>query len=250
MFALRYFIEFSYNGKSYHGWQSQPNAVSVQEVLESALSKILRSKINVMGAGRTDTGVHAAQMFAHFDIETAFDTDNVLFKLNCFLPADIAIHRIFQVRDKAHARFDALSRTYIYRIATRKNVFLYDFAYHVYFPLDIDKMNDACGILLGYNDFQCFSKSNTDVKTFLCTIKEAFWEYDDTVLVFTITADRFLRNMVRAIVGTMIEIGMGKIEVGKLHDIIQSKDRGQAGFSVPAQGLYLTNITYPDTIKP
>ncbi|MCK7591363.1 tRNA pseudouridine(38-40) synthase TruA [Subsaxibacter sp. CAU 1640] len=246
---MRYFIEFSYNGKEYHGWQNQPNAISVQRVLEEALSKLLRTKISVMGAGRTDAGVHASQMFAHFDIEDSFDVESIVFKLNCFLPKNIAIHNIFRVNDKAHARFNATSRTYHYKIATKKNVFTYDLAYHIYFSLDVDKMNAACKILFDYNDFQCFSKSNTDVKTYHCTIKEAFWKLDENQLIFKITADRFLRNMVRAIVGTMIEIGLGKIEVEQLHNIIKSKSRSEAGYSVPANGLYLTNIVYPEKIK-
>ncbi|HLT32314.1 MAG TPA: tRNA pseudouridine(38-40) synthase TruA [Aquaticitalea sp.] len=246
---MRYFIEFSYNGKAYHGWQKQPNAISVQQVLEEALSKLLRMEISVMGAGRTDTGVHASQMFAHFEAEEEFDIDSIIFKLNCFLPKDIAIHEIFKVHQKVHARFNALSRTYNYRIATKKNVFTTDFAYHIYFPLNVELMNTASKILFQYNDFQCFSKSNTDVKTYHCTIKEAFWELKNDELFFTITADRFLRNMVRAIVGTMVEIGQGKLKVEKLHDIIKSKDRSQAGFSVPANGLFLTEIVYPDTIR-
>lgn len=246
---MRYFIEFSYNGKAYHGWQNQPNAISVQQVLEGALSKLLRAKITVMGAGRTDAGVHASQMFAHFEVDEEFEIDSILFKLNCFLPKDIAIHEIFQVHDKAHARFNALSRTYNYRIATKKNVFATDFAYHIFFPLNMDLMNEACKVLFEYNDFQCFSKSNTDVKTYHCHIKEAYWESVGDELIFTITADRFLRNMVRAIVGTMVEIGQGKLQVEKLHDIIKSKDRSEAGFSVPANGLYLTKIVYPDTIN-
>ena len=246
---MRYFIEFSYNGTAYHGWQYQPNAISVQQVLEEALSKMLRTKISVMGAGRTDAGVHASQMFAHFEIEEPLDIDLIIFKLNCFLPKDIAIHAIFEVNPKAHARFNAISRTYNYRISTNKNVFNSDFAYHIFFPLDIEKMNEACKILFDYKDFQCFSKSNTDVKTYYCDIKEAIWKFDNNDLVFTITADRFLRNMVRAIVGTMIEIGLGKLEVNQLHDIIKSKDRSEAGFSVPAQGLFLTKVVYPETIR-
>ena len=246
---MRYFIEFSYNGKAYHGWQSQPNAISVQQVMEEALTKLLRTKISVMGAGRTDAGVHASQMFAHFDIADAFDVDVIIFKLNCYLPKDIAIHQIFKVKEKAHARFNALSRTYNYRIATKKNVFNSDFAYHVYFSLNLYKMNEACKILFQYKDFQCFSKSNTDVKTYHCDIKEAFWKIENDELLFTITADRFLRNMVRAIVGTLIEIGLGKMEVNQLHNIIESKNRSEAGYSVPANGLFLTKIVYPDTIK-
>src|SRR5690606_22600763 len=162
---------------------------------------------------------------------------------------DIAIHEIFKVHQKVHARFNALSRTYNYRIATKKNVFTTDFAYHIYFPLNVELMNTACKILFQYNNFQCFSKSNTDVKTYHCTIKEAVWEMIDGELVFTITADRFLRNMVRAIVGTMITIGLGKIEVEALHQIIQSQNRSEAGFSVPANGLFLTKIVYPESIR-
>lgn len=201
-----------------------------------------------MGAGRTDAGVHASQMYAHFDMDDAFDIEVLLFKINWFLPKDIAIHRIFRVIDKAHARFHALSRTYQYRVSNIKNVFTYDFAYKIYLPLDIEKMNKACAILLQYNDFQCFSKIKTDVKTYKCDIKEAYWTSNETELTFVITADRFLRNMVRAIVGTLVNIGLGKMEVERLHDIIKSKDRNEAGYSVPAHGLYLTDIQYPDTI--
>lgn len=201
-----------------------------------------------MGAGRTDTGVHASQMFAHFDMKEPFDIETLVFKINWFLPNDIAIQRVFKVRDKAHARFHAISRTYHYRISNTKNVFTHDFAYKIHLPLDIEKMNEACDILLQYKDFQCFSKSKTDVKTYFCSIKEAYWELNNSELTFVITADRFLRNMVRAIVGTMVNIGLGKLKVEELHDIINSKDRGEAGFSVPAHGLYLMDIQYPDTI--
>lgn len=245
---MRYFIELSYNGKAYHGWQKQPNAISVQQVLEHALSTLLTVSINIMGAGRTDTGVHAAQMFAHFDTDAAFDIETLIFKANWFLPPDIAIHRIFEVKAAAHARFNALSRTYHYRIATRKNAFTPDFAYKMFRPLDLERMNDACKILLQYRDFQCFSKSNTDVKTYYCTIKEAYWILEKNELIFVITADRFLRNMVRAIVGTLVEIGLGKLEVASLHEIIASKNRSKAGYSVPACGLYLMHIQYPDSI--
>lgn len=246
---MRFFIELSYNGKAYHGWQNQPNAISVQQVFEHALSKLLQENISIMGAGRTDAGVHASQMFAHFDCEKPFDIATLLFKLNSFLPNDIAVYDIFQVKDSAHTRFNAISRTYQYKIATKKNPFLYDYAYHIFFPLNVDKMNEACKILLQYHNFQCFSKSNTDVKTYNCKIMEAFWELNDGELVFTITADRFLRNMVRAIVGTMINIGLGKIEVDALHQIIQSQNRSEAGFSVPANGLFLTKIVYPGSIR-
>lgn len=245
---MRYFIELSYNGKAYHGWQNQPNAISVQQVLEHALTTLLRVQIKIMGAGRTDAGVHASQMYAHFDMEIPFDIEVLIFKINWFLPSDIAIHRIFRVRDKAHARFHAVSRTYKYRISNTKNVFTTDFAYKIHLPLNLEKMNEACSILLEYKDFQCFSKSNTDVKTYHCHIKEAHWVLNDTELTFTIKADRFLRNMVRAIVGTMVNIGLGKLEVEHLHTIIKSKNRSEAGFSVPAHGLYLVDIQYPDTI--
>jgi len=246
---LRYFIELSYNGKGYHGWQNQPNAISVQQVLEEALSVLLQAKIETVGAGRTDAGVHATQMFAHFDLESEIDTPNLVYKLNGFLPKDIAVHQIFKVKEDAHARFDAISRTYHYKISRVKNVFTFDLAYLYQLPLDVEKMNEACKILLEYRDFQCFSKSNTDVKTYNCNIVNANWKAKNNSLTFEITADRFLRNMVRAIVGTMIDIGLGKIEVEDLHDIIISKNRGEAGFSVPAHGLYLEEIMYPKSIK-
>nr|WP_321222315.1 tRNA pseudouridine(38-40) synthase TruA [uncultured Psychroserpens sp.] len=241
---MRFFIELSYNGKAYHGWQNQPDAISVQEVLENALSTILKQKISIMGAGRTDTGVHAMQMFAHFDFEKQLP-NNLIYKLNSFLPQDIAIASIFSVNNDAHARFNAISRTYNYKISTSKNVFNYDFAYALQRPLNIELMNEACTILLQYTNFQCFSKVNTDVKTYNCKLMQAFWTHKNDELIFTIQADRFLRNMVRAIVGTLINIGLGKLEVEKLHEILKSRDRGEAGFSVPAHGLYLVNIDYP-----
>jgi tRNA pseudouridine38-40 synthase len=246
---LRYFIELSYNGKAYHGWQNQPNAITVQQVLEETLSTLLQTKIAVVGAGRTDAGVHASQMFAHFDFETDLDLSNFVFKLNTFLPNDIAIHDIFRVKADAHARFDAIQRTYHYKISNKKNVFTDDFAYNMHLQVDVTKMNEACNVLLQYKDFQCFSKSNTDVKTYYCKIERAEWIIDNNELTFIISADRFLRNMVRAIVGTLINIGLGKMEVNELHDVIQSKNRSEAGFSVPAHGLYLKTITYPDHIK-
>ena len=246
---MRYFLELSYNGKAYHGWQNQPNAISVQEVIEKALSTILKETIEIVGAGRTDAGVHASQMFAHFDFEGDFKEEDLTYKLNSFLPKDIAIQTIFKVTNVAHARFDALSRTYHYRVSTLKNVFDYDYSYQMHLPLDVNAMNKACKILFEYKDFQCFSKSNTDVKTYNCNIMEAFWTENDDELLFTIKANRFLRNMVRAVVGTMINIGLGKLKPEDLHQIIVSKDRGKAGFSVPAHGLYLVNIEYPETIR-
>jgi tRNA pseudouridine38-40 synthase len=247
-FLLRFFIELSYNGKVYHGWQNQPDVISVQEVLEKTLSTILKQNIAVVGAGRTDTGVHASQMFAHFDFENTLP-DNIIFKLNSYLPKDIAIQSVFEVKADAHARFNAVSRTYNYKIATSKNVFNYDYAYALQKSLDVELMNTACDILLQYSDFQCFSKVRTDVKTYYCTLMTAQWDFKKDELIFTIKADRFLRNMVRAIVGTLVNIGLGKLDVEKLHDILKSKDRGEAGFSVPAHGLYLVNVEYPEHIK-
>ncbi len=246
---LRYFIELSYNGQAYHGWQNQPNDISVQEVIEKALSTILKEPIAIVGAGRTDAGVHASQMFAHFDTDIEFLEENMVFKLNSFLPKDIAIHTIFKVKPETHARFDAVSRTYLYRIALKKNAFNFDNAYYFTKKLNIEKMNEASKILFTYKDFQCFSKSNTDVKTYHCTISKAEWFIKNDELHFIIKADRFLRNMVRAIVGTMVNIGVGKIDVSDLNDIILSKSRSEAGYSVPAHALYLEAIEYPKDIK-
>ena len=238
----------SYNGKAYHGWQNQPNAITVQEVVEKALSTLLNKNTSIVGAGRTDAGVNAKQMFTHFDYEESINTEELIFKLNSFLPNDIAIHSIFKVKPDAHARFDALSRSYLYRIALNKNAFNFNEAYYFKQKLDVDKMNEASKILFNYKDFQCFSKVNTDVKTYNCDITEAKWFLVNDELHFTISADRFLRNMVRAIVGTMINIGSGKIPVEELHNIIESKSRCEAGFSVPAHGLYLTKVLYPNEI--
>jgi len=243
--ALRYFIEFAYNGKNYHGWQSQPNASSVQETLSKAIAVILRKDIELMGAGRTDTGVHAKQMFAHFDTEETFETDFLVAKLNSYLPKDIVVYRIIPVSKEAHARFDAVKRTYEYHIHTYKNAFENESSWYVFQKLDLEKMNKAAKMLFDFEDFQCFSKVNTDVKTYNCKIMEANWQQKDEKLIFTIAADRFLRNMVRAIVGTLVEIGSGKKALEDFKNIIESKDRTQAGTSVPAHGLYLTKVEYP-----
>ena len=246
---MRYFIELAYNGKNYHGWQKQPDAISVQEVLENALSTLLREKIQVMGAGRTDTGVHAKQLFAHFDMEAIDTTPNLIFKLNSFLPKDISIQNIFPVKDDAHARFDASERAYEYLISYHKNPFSDDFAHLIHYKPNIDLMNEAANELLNYKDFQCFSRSNSDVKTYYCDIKEAYWKIVNSQLVFTIKADRFLRNMVRAIVGTLLDVGFEKTSISQFHEIIKSKDRSRAGSSAPAKGLYLTKVEYPERIK-
>ena len=245
---MRYFIELSYNGSAYHGWQNQPNAISVQEVTEKALSTLLKSSISIMGAGRTDTGVHAKQMYAHFDFERKFIITDLIFKLNSFLPEDIVIHDIFKVKDESHARFHAVSRTYLYRITLKKNPFTHTSTFCFKQDLDLEKMKEATKILFQYKDFQCFSKSKTDVKTYYCNIIKAEWLMVNNELQFTIKADRFLRNMVRAIVGTLINIGLGKISVEDLHTIIKSKNRSEAGFSVPAHALCLIAVEYPNDI--
>jgi len=242
---MRYFIKLAYKGTNYFGWQYQPDAISVQETLNKALSTLLRINIDILGAGRTDSGVHAKEMFAHFDYETEIDTEKLVYKLNSFLPKDIAVFEIIKVHDEAHARFDATKRTYEYHIHTKKNAFECDDSWYYSLPLDVEKMNEACKILFEYIDFECFSKTHTDVNTFNCKIFEANWEQNEDKLVFTISADRFLRNMVRAIVGTMINIGSGKVSLNDFRKIIESKNRGKAGFSVPAHGLYLTKIEYP-----
>ncbi len=222
----------------------QPNAISVQQVLAQALSIILKSEINLVGAGRTDSGVHAKQMFAHFDFDGYIAHDFVTHKLNSYLPKDIAVLGFYDVSNEAHARFDAKKRTYEYHIHTQKNAFDSDDSYYFKNELNINLMNQACEILKKHNDFECFSKVHTDVNTFNCKIENAVWLKTDNKIVFTISADRFLRNMVRAIVGTMINIGLEKVSLHQFIEIIESKDRKKAGFSVPAHGLYLTKVEY------
>jgi tRNA pseudouridine38-40 synthase len=245
---LRYFIQLSYNGTPYHGWQRQPNAVTVQQTIEEALRTILRKPIPIMGAGRTDTGVHAQMMFAHMNVEeTAFakaDLENLSYKLNNLLPASIAIQQILPVTEEAHARFDATARSYIYKLSPIKSPFNENTVYYFRPTLDFDKMNEAAQILLDYKDFECFSKARTDVRTYLCSITQAQWKKVGEQWHFTITADRFLRNMVRAIVGTLIEIGREKHPPEWMHEVIKSKDRATAGASAPAHGLYLQTIEY------
>lgn len=242
---MRFFIQFSYNGTNYHGWQYQPNATSVQETLTKALSVVLKKgDLEIMGAGRTDTGVHASQMFAHFDYEYPINSDRIVHKLNSFLPKDIAVSKIIEVDENAHARFDAKQRTYEYKINTAKNVFQQELSWYYAKELDVVSMNESAKLLLEFTDFQCFSKVHTDVNTFNCAITEAFWKKENDELIFTISADRFLRNMVRAIVGTLVNVGLGKISQADFTTIIESKDRRKAGFSVPAHGLYLTQIKY------
>jgi len=206
---------------------------------------LLRKEIDVMGAGRTDTGVHARQMYAHFDLEDTFDANKLVLKLNAFLPKDIVIYRFIPLHEDAHARFDASSRTYEYHIHTYKDAFENEGSFYHFQSLDVAKMNEAAQILLEYTDFKCFSKTHTDVRTFDCKITNAHWQQHDNKLIFTITADRFLRNMVRAIVGTLVNVGLGKNPVEHVRAVIESRDRGHAGASVPAHGLYLTKVIYP-----
>ncbi len=241
---MRYFIELSYKGTNYHGWQIQPDATSVQQIVNNALSIMLQKEISVVGAGRTDSGVHATQMFAHFDIHEKL-ISNSTFKLNSILPKDIVVDKIFLVDDEKHSRFDALSRSYEYKIFLGRNPFLLDFSWQIHSQnFDISLMNQAAKLLLDYTDFESFSKVKTEVYTFNCDITKAVWIQNKNELTFYISSNRFLRNMVRAIVGTLIEVGSGKKTVKDFKDIIESKNRSKAGLSVPAKGLFLTEIKY------
>lgn len=245
----RYFIYFSYKGTAYHGWQIQPNGISVQEVLTQALSTILRTELEIVGAGRTDTGVHAKLMVAHFDLEndllSEFDLEA---KLNSFLPNDIAVFKIVEVQPNAHARFDAISRRYEYHVVMGKNVFRNELAARDCGQLDFEVMNTAANTLKEYRDFTSFSKLHTDAKTNNCVITHAEWAQQGDEWVFTIQADRFLRNMVRAIVGTLFEVGRHKMTVDEFRTVIEARNRCKAGASVPAHGLYLVDIQYPNDI--
>ncbi len=246
----RYFIFISYKGTLYHGWQIQPGSITIQKTLEEALSLILGENIKTTGAGRTDTGVHASYFCAHFDstIDDLDSRQNLLFRINKFLPKDISINDIRKVVPDANARFSAISRTYKYFIDRKKNPFTNDSAWFLYGELNLDKMNEACKILFRHNDFTSFSKLHTDVKTNNCKIFHAAWEESGSRLVFTIKADRFLRNMVRAIAGTLVEIGQGKLAIDDFEKIILAKDRGKAGKSAPAKGLFLAHVEYPQEI--
>jgi len=244
---VRYFLEFSYNGQNYFGWQKQPKQISVQEVLEKSLSTLLRHKIDLTGAGRTDTGVHAKQMFAHFDFEEILPED-LIHRLNSFLPKDITVYHIHKVNDDAHARFDATHRTYHYFVQCGKDPFNFDYTWQIRYDLDIDKMNEAAKSLIGKQDFSSFAKIHTDVKTHICDVKFVQWERNGSELKFTITADRFLRNMVRSIVGTLADVGKSKINLEEFNHIIAQKDRSFASGSAPAQGLYLVEVVYLKSI--
>jgi len=245
----RYFIEMAYKGTNYHGWQIQPNGVTVQASLEKALSTICREKIAVTGAGRTDSGVHASYFVAHFDsVSTTLDSPVFLQHLNGFLNKDIVVYSINKVKQDAHARFDAFSRTYRYYIHQNKNPFKQETSWLLRGDLDVDKMNELSHLLIGTHDFTSFSKLHTDVKTNNCTVSLAQWERKENSIIFTVKANRFLRNMVRAIVGTLILAGQNKIGKEDLSDILKLKDRSLAGMSVPAHGLFLADIRYPDNV--
>jgi tRNA pseudouridine38-40 synthase len=244
----RYFLEIKYDGTNYHGWQIQKNSNTVQSEINNALSTLLQQTIVVYGAGRTDTGVHAKQLFAHFEIENQLDIAPFLFKINSFLPEDISCKSIQPVNKEAHARFSATSRSYEYWITPTKDPFCTNRAYFLPYQLDIELMNAACKKLLGEQDFSCFSRSNTDTFTNNCNLTFAKWEQKNELIVFTITANRFLRNMVRAIVGTLLTIGQQKATLNDLALILASKNRSNAGTSAPAYGLYLTEVNYPKEV--
>ena len=242
---MRYFVTFSYDGSRYHGWQIQPNGDSVQERLQHALTLLLRSEIIVTGAGRTDAGVHARMMVAHFDYPTAIDGRQLAYKLNKLLPCDIAVSSVEQVADDLHARFSATSRMYRYYLHTDKNPFLRNTSCELHYPLDFNKMNEAAKMLLAYEDFGAFCKAHADVKTTLCRVTVAEWhQTSPSTWYFEIRANRFLRNMVRAVVGTLIDVGRGRITLEEFTKIIEGKKRTEAGESMPAHALFLEDITY------
>ena len=248
---MRYFITFSYDGGRYHGWQIQPNGDSVQARLQEALSTLLRQEIGVTGAGRTDAGVHARMMVAHFDTDATFEAEaginceQLVYKLNRLLPYDIAVQKVEPVDDEMHARFSATSRTYHYYIHTRKDPFLRAYSCELHYPLDFHKMNEAGLLLMGYEDFGAFCKAGADVKTTLCRVTEARWiQTSPQTWYFRITANRFLRNMVRAVVGTMIDVGRGRLSLADFCKVVEGKKRTEAGESMPGNALFLEEIVY------
>ncbi len=245
----RYFIQLAFKGTNFHGWQRQKNNITVQETLEKALSIALREKITVMGAGRTDAGVHAKFFVAHFDAKSDFDPETLVKRVNGLTPDDIYVFKIFEPPVKAHARFDAISRTYKYFVHTRFNPFISEFSYYLYWKINPEPMQEAARILLEYEDFKAFSKAHSGAKHYLCKIYEARWEQEDDKFIFTIKANRFLRNMVRAIVGTLLDVGKGKLTPGDFRKIIEARDRKAASLSAPANGLFLVDIEYPGNIE-
>jgi tRNA pseudouridine38-40 synthase len=245
---MRYFFEITYSGTHYHGWQNQANAVGVQEVVEGALSKIFRTKISIVGSGRTDTGVHCMQQYFHADIEKELNEKTWLIKLNSLLPRDIAIRSIKAVKENAHARYDAFERSYEYKITRVKEPLFVGYAYYFFKEVNVANLNQAAALLVGEQDFECFSKVKTDVNHFICDLKTARWSQKGDLLIFNITANRFLRGMVRAIVGTLLDVGTGKITMQDFEAILKGKDRKKAGMNVPPEGLYLTSVKYPKDI--
>ena len=248
---MRFFIRFAYNGTAFHGSQRQPNGVTVQETMEQALAMIFREDMPLTFAGRTDAGVHAREMYAHFDINDNQSSivNNLKFRLNGILPDSIAIYDIFRVTDDAHARFSAKRRTYEYHVIDHKDPFLLPYATRLRTPIDFVAMNEAARHLIGRQDFASFCRTHTDVKTTICDLTQAEWkELGNGHAVFTISADRFLRNMVRAVVGTLFQVGIGKITKEQFAEVIAQHNRCSAGDSAPAQGLYLTHIEYPKEI--
>ena len=250
---MRYFIRFAYDGTAFHGSQRQPNGITVQETMEQALTMLFREDIPLTFAGRTDAGVHAREMYAHFDLPNSPKEhpiiDNLVFRLNGILPDSIAIFDIYPVTDDAHARFSALRRTYEYHVVDHKDPFLCQQATRVRPGLDFDAMNEAALLLIGKQDFASFCRTNTDVKTTICDLTRAEWKHlSNGHAVFTIAADRFLRNMVRAVVGTLFQVGWGKMTKEQFADVIAKHNRCSAGDSAPAQGLFLTHIEYPEDI--
>lgn len=242
----RYFLKLGYRGAPFHGWQIQPNATSVQEEVEVALSTVLRVPTSIVGAGRTDTGVNARIMYAHFDFDGELpDKGKMLVSLNRLVGRDIAIYDIIPVPDDAHARFDAIERTYRYFVSFKKTPFFYPLSWHCPHRLDIDKMNEAAKLLLETDDFTSFAKLHSDAKTNICNVSKAEWKMEDeNMAVFTITADRFLRNMVRAVVGTLVEVGRGRMSLDEFRKVIKRKDRGAAGQSMPGEALFLWDVKY------
>ena len=252
---MRYFVRFGYDGSLYHGWQRQPEDISVQEVMEDALSVLMRRETEVVGAGRTDTGVHARMMYAHFDGEIPCDKDRFIRSLNRLVGKSVCIYDILEVTDNAHARFDAVSRTYRYFISSGKNIFMNGRCWECPYDLDMDLMNRGASLLLGTRDFTSFAKLHSDARTNICDVREAFWQPFDPFgsvnprgLVFTITADRFLRNMVRAVVGTLVDLGRGRISLDGFSSVINARNRCAAGSSVAPEGLFLWDVVYPDNI--
>lgn len=245
---MRYFFEISYNGTKFHGWQSQANAVGVQDVVEEVFQKLFRKEIGIVGSGRTDTGVHCVKQYFHADFDHKLDYPSTLVRLNSFLPQQISINAIHLVEPTAHARYDARERTYEYRITQRKSPFQHGYAFYYFKPIDVERMNRAAESLVGNHDFQAFSKVKTDVNHFICDLKKARWNQKNDLLVFTIVANRFLRGMVRAIVGSLLDVGTGKTTLKDFHQIVNSKDRRKAGMNVPPEGLYLIDVKYPKRI--